>query len=162
MATPTLTQDRLKQLLAYDAQTGVFTWLQPCSRFSQIKPGNAAGCVHARGYVHIKVEGRAYKAHRLAWLYTYGRWPQPSVDHINRVKTDNRIVNLREVDQLANMQNKSLYRRNKTGFPGVSCLPSGRYVAQLQVAKKNQYLGVYDTPELASEAYYRAKAQMAL
>jgi hypothetical protein len=162
MATKILTQDRLKELLHYDPATGAFTWLKPCSRFSQIKPGDAAGCIHSRGYVHIKVEGRAYKAHRLAWLYVYGRWPNPAIDHINRIKTDNRIANLRETDQLGNMQNKSKYQRNQAGYLGVSRLPSGRYVAQLQVAKKNHYLGVYDTPELASDAYQRAKLQITI
>lgn len=162
MATKILTQERLHELLAYDPDTGIFTWRKPCSRFSQIKASDPAGSVHSRGYVHIKVEGRAYKAHRLAWLYVYGRWPDPALDHINRIKTDNRIVNLREADQLGNMQNKGIYQNNKAGYVGVSRIPSGRYVAQLQIAKKNHHLGVFDTPELASEAYQRAKSQIAI
>lgn len=160
MATNILTQERLRELLDYDPDTGNFTWRKPCNRFSQIKAGDPAGCIHPRGYVHIKIEGSAYKAHRLAWLYVYGRWPNPAIDHINRVKTDNRISNLRETDQLGNMQNKGIYRNNKVGYIGVSRARNGRYVAQLQVAKKNRHLGVFDTPELASEAYQLAKSQV--
>lgn len=161
MATKILTQDRLKELLHYDPATGVFTWLKPCSRFSQVTPGDPAGCVHARGYIHIKVDGVAYKAHRLAWLYTHGRWPEPTIDHINRIKTDNRIANLREVDQLGNMQNKGQYRNNTSGYIGVSKHSSGKWAAQIQVNRKNRHLGLFATPELASDAYQAAKRQMA-
>jgi hypothetical protein len=160
MATKILTQKRLHELLAYDPDTGIFTWRKPCSRFSQIKAGDPAGCVHSRGYVHIKVEGRAYKAHTLAWLYVYGRWPVPALDHINRIKTDNRICNLCETDQLGNMQNKGMYKNNKSGHIGVCAHSNGRWVAQLQVAGKNHYLGIFNTPEDASAAYQSAKIRL--
>jgi len=158
MATKILTQDRLKELLHYDPATGVFTWIKPCSRFSQINSGDPAGCLHGRGYVHIKVEGAAYKAHRLAWLYVYGRWPNPAVDHINRIKTDNRIANLRETNQFGNMQNKGMYKNNKSGHIGVSRHKDGRWIAQIQFNGKRKHLGIYGTPELAAAAYQSAKA----
>lgn len=163
MATKILTQARLKELLHYDPSTGQFTWLKPANRFSQVKPGDPAGALHARGYIHIKVDGAAYKAHRLAWLYMYGCWPNPAVDHINRVKTDNWIANLREADQLRNMQNKSCYKSNTSGYTGVTAhRNTGKWVAQIQVNKRNKHIGIYDTPELAALAYQRAKEQLTI
>lgn len=161
MAAKILTQDRLKELLHYDPATGIFTWLRPCNRFSQVKPGDFAGALHKRGYIHIKVEGRCYKAHRLAWLYVYGRWPAPAIDHINRDKKDNRLTNLREVTHLKNMQNKSIYRQNVSGRPGVTPhRNTGRWVAQVQVNHRNHYLGIFDTPELAANAYHEARRRL--
>lgn len=163
MATNILTQERLQELLNYDSATGIFTWIKPCSRFSQVKPGDQAGCLHVRGYIHIKIDGGAYKAHRLAWLYTHGRWPNPAIDHINRDKADNRLANLRETNQLGNMQNKGIYRNNKSGFAGVCHhKQSGKWMAQLQVNGKNRHLGLFDTPELAAVAYQEAKAQITI
>lgn len=158
MARKILTQSRLQELLHYDSETGNFTWIKPCSRFSQVTPGEKAGTVHCRGYIHIKVDGQSYKAHRLAWLYMHGRWPHPAIDHINRVKTDNRIANLRETDQLGNMQNKGMYRNNSSGYTGVSWHKQRRkWAAQLQVNGKNRFIGMFDTPEQAAVAYQQAK-----
>jgi hypothetical protein len=163
MATKILTQARLKELLHYNPDTGRFTWLQPCNRFSQVRSGDPAGTLHKRGYIHIKVEGQSYKAHRLAWLYVHGRWPEPAIDHINRIKNDNRIVNLREADQLRNMQNKSRYKRNVSGYIGVTPhRATGKWVAQVQVNKRNHYLGVYETAETAALAYEQAKRQLSI
>jgi hypothetical protein len=161
MATKILTQKRLKELLQYNPDTGRFTWLQPSNRFSQVRPGDPAGSLHKRGYVHIKVDWQSYKAHRLAWLYVHGRWPEPAIDHINRDKADNRLVNLREADQLRNMQNKSIYARNTSGYTGVSPhRDTGKWVAQLQVNRRNHHIGIFETPELAALAYRRAKEQL--
>lgn len=158
MARKILTQERLKELLNYDPATGVFTWLKPVNRYSMVKPGDRAGCLHKRGYIHIKVDGDCYKAHRLAWLYVHGRWPEPSIDHINRDKADNRLVNLRETDQLGNMQNKGAYRSNTSGYTGVSWNKQRQaWTAQIQFNRKNKHLGVFATPEQAFEAYQLAK-----
>src|SRR4030095_4704758 len=92
-----LTQARLKQLLRYDRRSGVFYWRIAPPR-TDIKAGARAGCVDVAGYWKIQLEGKQYYGHRLAWLYVYGCWPKrpKAIDHKNRIKTDNRIANLRE------------------------------------------------------------------
>ena len=92
-----MNQQRLKELLSYDPDTGVFTWVK--------RLNNTAGAFDAYGYVVIRVDKILYKAHRLAWLYTFGEFPAGNLDHINQIKNDNRISNLRVVNQSQNIQN---------------------------------------------------------
>ena len=100
-----LTQQQLKEHLSYDYATGVFINLRN-------KPGrgggigSVAGNSNVNGYVYIKVMGKRYMAHRLAWLYHYGEWPVNEIDHINNIKDDNRICNLRDVTHSENQQNR--------------------------------------------------------
>lgn len=161
MATEILTQSLLKNVLRYEPDTGHFYWIAPCSRFSMVKPGQRAGSLHSRGYIVLKVYGRSYRAHRLAWFYVHGEWPHPEIDHINRNKIDNRIANLRVTDHLGNMQNKGLYRSNSSGYTGVSWHKQrGKWVAQIQVAKRNHHIGFFDDPSTAHAAYLRVKGQI--
>lgn len=152
-----LTQERLKELLDYDPDTGAFTW--KVNRTAGIKVGDIAG-TNNQGYIMIRVDGKKYSAHRLAWLYVYGCWPTNEIDHINRVRGDNRSCNLREVTKQENGWNQSMYKSNKSGFTGVhwsqkeSC-----WVAQIQKRGSKMTLGRYDTPEEANAAYVRAKAE---
>src|SRR3990167_10275155 len=111
-----LAQDLLKELLDYDPETGVFTW--KVSR-KGIRKDRVAGCLNNRGYLHIVVNSRPYKAHRLAWIYVYGCWPENEIDHINHDKSDNRIINLREATRKINCKNQSLYRNNSSGVTGL-------------------------------------------
>jgi hypothetical protein len=124
MAGNDLTAERLRELLHYDPETGVFTWLPRQremfrearhhaiwnTRYSGKRAGHAGA---ALGYETISVIDRAYFSHRLAWLYVHGAWPLCEIDHINGVRTDNRIVNLRDVARGVNQQNirKSLKSR---------------------------------------------------
>ena len=94
--------NKLLTALQYDPETGHFTWQ---INHPRVRRGMVAGAKNAGGYVHIKVCGRDYYAHRLAWFFTFGRWPVDTIDHINGVKSDNRISNLRE---LSREQNSSL------------------------------------------------------
>ena len=118
-----LTQSKLKELLHYSPDTGVFIWVSDCN--NNIKIGELAGCVNPSGYVNIVIFGRSYKAHRLSWLFMTGVFPSDQIDHINRVRYDNRWSNLRSVSRLENSRNKNLYIKNKSGVSGV-CPPKGK------------------------------------
>lgn len=98
-----LTQDLLKSLLTYDPDTGVFTWVRPTS--TRLRVGQVAGRMNG-GYISIRICGREYGAHRLAWLYIHGIWPDKDIDHINRDRSDNRIENLRAATRAENLQNR--------------------------------------------------------
>jgi hypothetical protein len=151
-----LTQERLKEILDYNPETGVFVWRVskgPC------EAGGKAGTVNNNGYVHIKIERKLHQAHRLAWLYTYGCWPDKDIDHINRMKTDNRIENLRDTDK--NDWNRDKHSNNTSGYPGVSWYKrSKKWRAKITVSGKQMHLGLFDTPEAANAAYMAAKEKL--
>lgn len=150
-----LTAEQLKQLLSYDAETGVFTWCVSPSR--SVKTGDIAGAQDDKGYLSIGLKGQIYKAHRLAWLYSHGEWPDGLIDHINCDKSDNRLCNLRVVNESGNSQNiRRPNRRNKSGFLGVIRFQN-KWRASLTVNKKTIWLGDYATPEEAHLAYIAAK-----
>ena len=113
-----LTKQYLRSVLDYDPITGVFTW---CSRSStKIKIGDKAGYINnLYGYRLIRVDGIKYGAHRLAWLYVHGSFPENEIDHINGIRDDNRIVNLRAVDRQTNARNMKKRKNNTSGVTGV-------------------------------------------
>ena len=111
-----ITQKELKELLYYDPISGVFTWLKP--KQGRKKSGSVGG--GSAGYIEIHINGRKYQAHRLAWLYIYGVWPEHQIDHINHIVSDNAIGNLREATHQENGRNQSLNSRNTSGVCGVS------------------------------------------
>jgi len=150
-----LTLERVKQLVSFNAETGAFTWNQPVSR--KVRPGDKAGSKDAYGYWVLSLDGKKYKAHHIAWLYVHGSMPHEEVDHINGVRDDNRISNLRACSRSQNMQNKSAYRNNKAGLVGVS--PKGsRWAANINVSGKRVHLGTFPTPEEAHAEYLKHKA----
>lgn len=152
-----ITQERLKDLLRYNSETGVFTW---CKKRGNVKAGSVAGCVNGHGYQLIRLDKTLYKAHRLAWLYVYGEWPKADIDHINSMKSDNRIVNLRDVTRAENKQNLIVpYAGSSSGFLGVTPHKDG-FVAQITVDGERIYLGKYDTAKSAQCAYIAAKRAM--
>lgn len=156
--TEILTLERFDQLLDYDAESGIFRRKVSAGGHSA---GEVAGYLDAVGYRLIKVDGRAYRAHRLAFLAMTGEFPPGEVDHANRVTDDNRWANLRNCDRIGNNQNKGGYSSNSVGIPGVTKRKKcGRYVAQIQVRGKRKHLGLFDTPEAAGEAYLRAKEKL--
>ncbi|MCP3686609.1 MAG: HNH endonuclease [bacterium] len=119
-----LTQHELKELLHYEPNTGIFTWKE--DRNCQVVRGDIAGTPDKEYYTIIKVNRKQYKAHRLAWLYYYGSWPENEIDHINRINNDNRIVNLRDVFSSCNSRNSWLRENNSTGVSGVNWHNSAR------------------------------------
>jgi hypothetical protein len=143
-----ITQSRLKQLLAYDPETGVFRRVCDQGRW---KKGSIAGSTDdasgsSGGYVKIYVDGRRYRAHRLAWMYMTGAFPS-SVDHINHDRSDNRWLNLRMASQPDNAKNRKMNSNNSSGFRGVSWYkPSGKWMAYINTAPgKRKNLGYFDT-----------------
>ena len=103
-----ITQEYLKQRLSYDKKSGIFTWL-PYKYLNIDKCYKIAGTTHHMGYIVIGLGNHVYQAHRLAWLYIYGKWPEQVIDHINGNKIDNRLCNLRDVSQSINV--KACYKR---------------------------------------------------
>ena len=154
MATNILTQARLKELLAYDPATGLFTWLKARGT----KPKNAvAGSRRAKGYIAISVDRKLHLAHRLVWLYEYGCFPDGELDHINRIPSDNRRVNLQVVTRNQNTQNSRLGRNNVSGHRGVGWdIQHQKWRARISVNDVCIYLGRFDTLEAAIAAYANA------
>lgn len=149
-----LTQARLRELLHYDADTGLFTWRVRTAHRVQV--GNVAGSPHGKHW-GIRVGGRMYLAHRLAWLYVTGAFPAEFIDHINTVGTDNRFVNLREATRKLNAENIRRANSNcKLGLLGVS-KNGRRFAARITVGGRQHHLGQFDTPEEAHTAYVKAK-----
>ena len=150
-----MTADELRNLMAYDPNTGNFTWKQRVAKCVQI--GDLAGNTNKMGYVTIGLRKKVYKAHRLAWFYTHGEWPKGLIDHVNGVKSDNRISNLRVVNETGNSENvRRPNKRNKSGFMGVIRFQN-KWRANITVNKKTKWLGDYATPEEAYAAYLGAK-----
>jgi hypothetical protein len=154
----TLTQARLKELLHYDPETGVFTWL--VNRGRKAKAGDRAGRITDKGYNSIRVEGLCHFAHRLAWIYVHGEHPSGIMDHINGVRHDNRISNLRVSDYTENAQNRRKARSsNLSGFLGVATA-GNKFQSWINIpGKKRIHLGTFITAEEAHEAYVLAKRQ---
>jgi len=117
LVTDIITQEQLKKLLDYDRETGVFKWKTTTN--CRIRVGDVAGCLDENGYIKIRLFNKAYRAHRLVWLYTYGKFPEDDMDHINGIKNDNRIINLRAVTQAENARNLRLRKDNTSGYIGV-------------------------------------------
>lgn len=141
-----LNAERLRQLLDYDPETGHLTWRE--TRGPKAK-GSRAGSHCNKGYLVAGIEGRVYKAHRLAWLWMTGEWPKAQVDHRNTVKDDNRWDNLREATNLQNCNNR--IHPNRTGFKGVSRQPNGRYVGKCNVGHKRYQKGGFATAKEAAQ-----------
>lgn len=144
---------RLRDVLDYDPETGLFVWKKRTGPRSN--PGSIAGVTKKdRGYVEIRVDGRTYKAHRLAWLYVHGRWPSGDIDHINMVTSDNRICNLREATRSQNCCNKRPRRDSRAGIKGVCWYKQlARWVAQIRIRGESHHLGYFHTIEEAAKAY---------
>ncbi len=146
-----LTQQYLQEILSYNGKTGVFTWEKP--KAPRMHVGDAAGGPDARGYILIRIDGKSYKAHRLAWLYVNGRWPIGDIDHINVIRDDNRIINLREASQSENNSNQLLRKTNTSGVKGVHWHKRDKkWQAQCDVNGKRYSLGSFTDIAKAEQA----------
>lgn len=153
-----LTADRLRELLDYCPDTGVFTWRVRAAKC--VKVGDVAGRFDAYGYWRIQIDGRKHLAHRLAWLYTTGEFPPDQIDHINGDRSDNRIANLRAATDAENKHNRRKPNSNTTsGYLGVS--PRyGKFRAQIWLDGKGKHIGSFGSPEEAHAAYLKAKREL--
>jgi len=138
-----LTQERLKEALSYNPDTGIFT---------RVKTGEPVGYTNGRGWLRVKIDYKHYKLHRLAFLYMEGRFPPEEVDHINGVRDDNRWCNLRKATRQQNCFNKRSKGNAQTGYTGV--IPSGKgYKARITVGGDSRFSQTFDTPEEAYSQY---------
>lgn len=152
----TLEQGYLQKILRYDKDTGIFYWKMP-TKFHPRMIGEVAGC-DSTGYRLIRIDRKKYKAHRLAWLYVYGEWPDRSIDHIDGNPFNNRIDNLRLANVSENIANAKRIK-GKDLPKGVRKVKTG-YQARIAAYGVKYSLGVFETPELASNAYYNKSVEL--
>jgi hypothetical protein len=153
-----ITHERLKDVLHYDPDTGAFTWARTRPKAPQ---GRSAGCIKPDGYRYIKIDKYAYLAHRLAWLYVHGEWPNLGLDHVNRIRSDNRFCNIRQATVSQNGANCS--HKNPLGLKGVQFIKGAiknPYAARIVFQRKTHYLGTFPTKEMAHEAYKKASERV--
>jgi len=163
----TIDAKNARDLLAYSPETGVLTWRRrDKSRFKNERDavawnsryaGTEAGTRHCRGYIIVRIDGCHILAHRLIWLIVHGDLPA-QIDHINGVRTDNRLTNLRSVDALENQKNLRRPKNNKSGVIGV-CWDSTKrkWLAQIKVERRNRFIGLFDSLEDAAAARLSAQ-----
>lgn len=146
-----LTQEKLKQILDYDSKTGFFTWKLPVRGVSKV-PSKPAGHKATSGYIFIRVNGLLYRAHRLAWLYVYGVFPEYDIDHVDGNRSNNSIDNLRDVTRKENRKNNRKYKTNKSGVVGVYWYePLQKWHAQIQSDGVKYHIGYFTDLETAKQ-----------
>lgn len=154
MANANLTAQRLRELLTYDPESGIFKWAVPRQGTNT---GKSAGYTTRLGYSVIKVDGVRYMAHRLAFLYVEGFLPTADIDHIDGSPSNNCFKNLREVSRAGNIQNQNRpHKNNPTGLLGVQ-KRGNKWRAVITADGTRRWLGTFDAPAAASAAYLQAK-----
>ncbi|MBU9812363.1 HNH endonuclease [Rahnella sp. SL6] len=152
-----LSQARLLELLHYNPETGFFTWKVSRGRS---KRGSRAGCPDTGGYLMIGIDGNLHLSHRLAWLYMTGSFPCMEIDHINRVRTDNRWKNLRVATRQQNLINKGISKVNTSGCTGVSWNKLAmKWQSQINFRGRRIYLGLHEDYESAVLVRKNAEAE---
>lgn len=155
-----LTAETLRDLLSYDPVTGIFRW-KPRNEDTRIGrswdtrlAGKVAGCRLPVGYIYVSIGGERYYAHRLAWLYVYGVWPENIVDHRDRDRGNNRITNLREATYSQNMGNSKHRKNNTSGLRGAFWNKrASKWNAKMKQSGRWLHIGTYNTALEAHEAY---------
>ncbi len=148
----------LRELLDYEAETGLFRWKN--SRRGRVKVGGIAGTSDRSGYQQIRINGKKYMSHRVAWAMSYGAWPTDVIDHINMDKADNRLANLRSATKSQNRYNLDAYKNNTSGHKGVSHnRKSGLWRAYISYDGARRFIGDYAAQADAVAARLDAEAR---
>lgn len=154
-----LTAERLRTVLRYEAETGEWTWLVTNS--NRKKVGSPAGVRRPEGYKVIGVDGHVYRANRLAWLYMTGEWPKGEVDHKDTDTTNDKWDNLRDATDAQNNYNHSLRSDNTSGLKRVSFDKSrNKFKAYINTNGKQKFLGRFNTAEEAHTVACTAAAEL--
>lgn len=150
-----LTVEFIRDRLDYNPNNGEFKIRKKSGKKGVV--GNKTGSKGKNGYVYLYLNNNVALAHRVAWVYVYGEWPNEQVDHINRDRSDNRISNLRLASQSQNSCNGSLRSTNKSGYRGVSwSKEKKKWVSRIVKDRKQYVLGYFDDKEKAYMAYLEA------
>lgn len=154
-----VTHARLRELLHYDPETGVFTRRISTGRHGCHKAGDVVGSQSKNGYVIVAVDGRRHMAHRLAWFYVHGEWPHGLIDHKDTIRNHNWIDNLRPADKSLNAQNRRTGTAGASSrFLGVSWYKRHQlWSAKIALGKKVKFLGYFKEEVDAADAYVAAK-----
>lgn len=154
-----LTQEYLKKILKYDPETGEFVWL--VSPASQVKVGDIAGTRDKGGYTLIQINYKLYKAHRLAYLYMNGYWPEGDMDHIDQNKSNNSWSNLRAASRSNNMANRPKQKNNTSGYKGVGWHSQlNKWRARIRYNQKLIHIGLFDCKHEAAKAYNKKSIEL--
>lgn len=155
-----LTQERLKHLLWYAPSSGDFFWKNPPAN-GPANVGNRAGSENGSGYLRIRVDGKLYQSHRLAWLFCHGYFPENDLDHINRDRADNRLANLREVSRSCNLRNTGNSVSNTSGIKGVFWNKTeAKWYVSIYVGGLRRHLGCFE--DITEAAAHRLCAEQCL
>ncbi|WP_186378113.1 HNH endonuclease [Yersinia rochesterensis] len=153
-----LTAGELRKILNYSSETGLFTWIKASGTRGA---GSIAGSENKKGYVQICIRKTPYRAHRLAWMYVNGAMPAFDIDHINGVRNDNKISNLRLATPSQNQHNTSKSKNNRSGYKGVYFNKRDKkFVAQIMVNRKRVAIGYYLSADEAHKAYQKASLML--
>lgn len=159
----------LRKLLRYEPNTGKLFWKErPVDMFKTERASNiwnarfpkteAFTAKDTYGYKHGSIFGNLYRAHRVIWCIYHGNWPKDQIDHVNLIRCDNRIKNLKSVDQSQNMRNRPMRKDNKSGFNGVHwCERSNRWKSQIRLDGRVTSLGYFSIKEDAIDARIKAE-----
>lgn len=146
-----ITQSQLKEVLHYNKDTGIFTWIKSGRG---IPKSRQAGSVDKyTKYIYIRINKKNWSAHRLAWLYIYGEWPKNQIDHINHNRADNRIKNLRDVTIRENALNRKYYLDNNNLVGAYYRESHKKWCASITIGGIRKHIGYYNTKEEANNAY---------
>lgn len=150
--------ERLRELFAYDTETGRLI-RNVSGRGPGAKAGTVVGCPDTHGYLRVGVDGTRLPVHRCVWAIAHGYWPEHCIDHVNGIRDDNRLSNLRLADVAKNAHNKKCQATKRIPLKGVRMEPSGSFRARICVNGRSVHLGTFPTAELAHSAYHLAAAR---
>ena len=153
---PRVTRARLRELLRYNKKTGEFRWRKRNGNSPHLGPS-----IRQQDGRYIKIDGRMYSEHQLAWFYMRGRWGKPTIDHRDGDGTNNRWNNLRRATASQNNANRRRPRHNTSGYKGVYLSRrSGQWCAQIGRNGRTIHLGTFATPQEAHAAYLKAARKL--